>query len=573
MGIDPSTLGGGRARYRFRFDGTGWTSRAALEGFGARLVGEYGERCLGGRRRRSYRALRRIELEREPFPEGEGGAPDAGKRPALLGITGTSKSDVWAVGEGGTVLHFDGMAWSNPTSGTLATLRAVWADAKDDAWAVGDGGVVLHFDGAAWMPDAPDAKLGVTAPLYAVQASSKSDVWVAGGAGTIAHFDGMAWTARSSSPASRSARCGRRRLGLGCGGSRSVWRLATVAKAEGGAPEGGDSATVASDATSDAARKKMGEGGERHQGGASRPSGATHRAIFGSSAQRRDPALERPELDRRGDGSSSNRLAISGTSPDDAWIVGDEMLHNAGEGWARVDSGTDRSLYAISFGGPGSGWTVGTEERIAHLGGADAGGWTIAESPSAKWLRGVWTSGATAGWVVGGGGTTLALLNGTAWQAVPTGGVSVDLLDVWGSKVDDVWAVGEAGTILHWRGTMWALSSQRRRRGTSNALRGVWGSGPRTYGPSEPAERSCTTTARPGCKSRAVRPIRSTTCGAASDQRVGGGNRRHHPPLGWYRWKASDSGTNASLNGVGAREPRQCGQSARAERSCGTPHR
>ena len=96
-----------------------------------------------------------------------------------------------------------------------------------------------------------------------------------------------------------------------------------------------------------------------------------------------------------------------------------------------------------------------------------------------KWLRGVWTSGATAGWVVGGGGTTLALLNGTAWQAVPTGGVSVNLLDVWGSKVDDVWAVGEAGTILHWRGTMWTLVPNGGDGGMSNALRGVWGSGPK----------------------------------------------------------------------------------------------
>ena len=315
-------LGGRRARDRFALRRQGWTS-APPSGKGS-VRGLWGSTANDVWAVGDDGAIAHFDGSKwsaQPFPEGEGGTEDAGKRPALLGITGTSKSDVWAVGEAGTVLHFDGMAWSNPTSGTLGTLRAVWADAKDDAWAVGDGGIVLHFDGAAWMPDAPDAKLGVTAPLYAVQASSKTDVWIAGGAGTIAHFDGMSWTSTIVEPGIvlRAIAVDGESV-WAAGDQGSVWRLSTRAKAEGGAPEGGDGATLASDATSDAA--EMGEGGKRHQGGLL---GYLARCTGRSVVRRRGLVRSCAGKTRAGSwwgcSSSSNRLAISGTSPDDAWIV------------------------------------------------------------------------------------------------------------------------------------------------------------------------------------------------------------------------------------------------------------
>jgi hypothetical protein len=43
-----------------------------------------------------------------------------------------ARDDVWAVADGGTILHFDGTQWSAATSTTSQTLRAVWAIAADD---------------------------------------------------------------------------------------------------------------------------------------------------------------------------------------------------------------------------------------------------------------------------------------------------------------------------------------------------------------------------------------------------------------------------------------------------------
>jgi hypothetical protein len=60
------------------------------------------------------------------------------------------------------------------------------------------------------------------------------------------------------------------------------------------------------------------------------------------------------------------------------------------------------------------------------------------------------------------------------WTRVPLRLDGTSLFDIWGSSSTDVWAVGTAGTILHWDGKEWLPSVS----GTSEALLSVWGSGP-----------------------------------------------------------------------------------------------
>src|SRR5438094_2977648 len=45
---------------------------------------------------------------------------------------------------------------------------------------------------------------------------------------------------------------------------------------------------------------------------------------------------------------------------------------------------------------------------------------------------------------------------------------------IWGGATDDVWAVGGAGTILHWDGHDWNPVPS----GTTETLLGIWGSAP-----------------------------------------------------------------------------------------------
>jgi photosystem II stability/assembly factor-like uncharacterized protein len=59
---------------------------------------------------------------------------------------------VWAVGDGGTILHYDGAAWRWRDSGTDGILHGVWGTGPEDVVVVGHDGAVLRFRGYATAP-------------------------------------------------------------------------------------------------------------------------------------------------------------------------------------------------------------------------------------------------------------------------------------------------------------------------------------------------------------------------------------------------------------------------------------
>jgi hypothetical protein len=67
----------------------------------------------------------------------------------LSGVWGSSGSNVFAVGDGGTILHYDGRTWSAMSSGTTESLFGVWGTSATDVFAVGATGTILHYDGGA----------------------------------------------------------------------------------------------------------------------------------------------------------------------------------------------------------------------------------------------------------------------------------------------------------------------------------------------------------------------------------------------------------------------------------------
>lgn len=104
----------------------------------------------------------------------------------LHAVWGNSAIDVFAVGDAGTLLHYDGTAWSAMQSGTEMHLWGVWGASGSDVYAVGDQGTLLHYDGHAWLP----LSSGTTRSLETVWGSSGSDVFIVGISGTLLHHDG-----------------------------------------------------------------------------------------------------------------------------------------------------------------------------------------------------------------------------------------------------------------------------------------------------------------------------------------------------------------------------------------------
>jgi hypothetical protein len=92
----------------------------------------------------------------------------------LTGLSGTSASDMWAVGSG-LIEHFDGTAWTQVANPAGQNLAAVAALSPGDAWAMSqDGLLVEHWNGSSWAQTA-------TAPYLPAGFSLRSMSGLAGG--------------------------------------------------------------------------------------------------------------------------------------------------------------------------------------------------------------------------------------------------------------------------------------------------------------------------------------------------------------------------------------------------------
>ncbi len=118
----------------------------------------------------------------------------------LLSVYGTGDGKtLWAVGDGGTILHStDGATWKPQASGTTNALFSVYGTGDGKTlWAVGEGGTILHStDGATWKPQAS----GTTDFLRSVYGTGDGKtLWAVGEGGTILHStDGATWEPQAS---------------------------------------------------------------------------------------------------------------------------------------------------------------------------------------------------------------------------------------------------------------------------------------------------------------------------------------------------------------------------------------
>lgn len=129
----------------------------------------------------------------------------------LWGVWGARADDLWAVGgtttPGGhpVILHFDGHAFSEvpvPTlqKGNVRAFFKVWGTAADHALVVGQNGVVLRWDGAVWTEEL----VGASADLIALWGTDKDHVAIVGGRGNaiVTTWDGARWRTENLAPLS-----------------------------------------------------------------------------------------------------------------------------------------------------------------------------------------------------------------------------------------------------------------------------------------------------------------------------------------------------------------------------------
>lgn len=175
-------------------------------------------------------------------------SPDISEtRNMLRGISGTSSSDVWTVGEYQTtsgdlknlIMHWNGSEWQiYPGTDLGESYNVLWdvaAIAPNDVWIAGTYNVpgnsrsqLLHWNGTAWSHTSlPDIQGGSF--LFSIDAISANDIWAVGGqAGSptdppyTIHYNGSTWTEiQAANPGTYSNRF----YGLDGIASNDVWAV------------------------------------------------------------------------------------------------------------------------------------------------------------------------------------------------------------------------------------------------------------------------------------------------------------------------------------------------------------
>lgn len=166
-------------------------------------------------------------------------------------------------------------------------------------------------------------------------------------------------------------------------------------------------------------------------------------------------------------------LCVWGTAPNDVFAVGgprgngtpSAVLHYDGHGWKDLAPGGTETFWWADGTSNRDVWIVGEGGRITHFDGL---AFREHLSGTTATLYGVWASAANDVWAVGGtpgGGTSrpndvVLHFDGAGWTASPLPQVLGRAhFKVWGTAADNLYVVGEYGTIWHRTGTTWHLES------------------------------------------------------------------------------------------------------------------
>jgi len=110
---------------------------------------------------------------------------------SLNDIWGTSKENIFAVGDAGNILHYDGNSWSKmKIDEPYSHLYGIWGSGPDDVFVAGQNGTIKHYIGKSWKLVAKNVTGN---SLSAIWGTGPDDIFVVGAYGTVLHYNGKKW--------------------------------------------------------------------------------------------------------------------------------------------------------------------------------------------------------------------------------------------------------------------------------------------------------------------------------------------------------------------------------------------
>jgi len=345
-------------------------------------------------------------------------------RYTFTSVWGTSKTDVWAVGSGGTIFHYDGQVWIPTQSESLVTFSDVWGSGPNDVWVVSSAATILHSTGfangtAAWTNHPiTTSTTAQSIPdqfrVHAIWGTGPDDVRI----GTDFHPHVIVQSPDDARFVFWGSSNQFLRSSLPDG--NVLWRV-IPSKAPMVKSIWGSSAIdvwMTTDDTSDAGQGALTLHGTQYTGPRPHPAALTE----------------------------GFTCASCGFNCKGCAVLDDPLV------WTVVDSQSQVTLESVWGSSADDVWAVGRRGTIRRIRAGDER-WQVVESPTTETLHRVWGSGPNDVWMVGDNGTILHFDGATITPSTAQlpSGPRPSLRGVWGSGPDDVWIVGD-GIALHYTG-------------------------------------------------------------------------------------------------------------------------
>jgi len=348
----------------------------------------------------------------------------------LYAVFGLSADDVYAAGQDGMIVYFDGEEWTKQETGLGSmsgiTLRGVWG-AEGHVYVVGDDGTVLHRFESQWKEEDSLS----TYDLYAIWGSSLLDIWVAAQGGSVLRKIGGAWSSQQVTKGETLL------FALQGVSSNHIWG----AGSKGGIvvrKESGWTQMISNDAYDRSLRGAwvlsqddvwfIGDEGA-----------LIHSMKSGNDLKWLTADIAGPYY------KNFSFFGLWGKSePSEAWAVGEKgaVLHYDGTGWKDEASGPEVDLHDIA----GSAWSdavaVGGDGLVLAFDGSD---WRGLDRVTDAELKSV--TGFGEGFLAVGSAGALVKISGGSLEASAVDGVEVDLNGVCTSG-SEVYSVGNKGKIV-----------------------------------------------------------------------------------------------------------------------------
>jgi hypothetical protein len=359
----------------------------------------------------------------------------------ITDIWAHAPNDVWASGQGNTILHWDGANWRRVSLGAspLRRFTSLWGTPDGvHQYVVGYRGglystsdpvspwVLLHNDGQSWRDEWPATAPKTSGPS-AVSGTAPDDIWVVGDSGLTLHGDGQQFTVLPSSINDGL-------VSVTAIGRKDVWAGAY------------DNAMFHFDGQSwtpfTIPYRNIGVTAIWSAGSDVWASASDALLHWSGSAWATVPgvSLNLGTLESRG----------SGTGPRDIWVADRYQAHHFdGDHWLDLYFGGDSGFVqpAVRAIGPNDAWLGGFAGQLLHFDGQAFS--KFSAGPLSGNLAVVGTSGAADVLVTG---SALLQHSASGWTQLQQPG----LADFVSTGPSDVWGFTTAGELFHWDGHAWS---------------------------------------------------------------------------------------------------------------------